>query len=73
MKQLYPDLQIKIHVIICFFFFKQDMEVSVFELVQILDNVVSHRKYFEKFEHRHIIFIYFSLGISCVLSLSCRV
>uniref|UniRef100_A0A4W6BUB2 Calpain 8 n=1 Tax=Lates calcarifer TaxID=8187 RepID=A0A4W6BUB2_LATCA len=42
-----------------------DMEVSVFELVQILDNVVSHRKYFEKFEHRHIIFIYFSLGISC--------
>uniref|UniRef100_A0A4W6BUM8 Calpain 8 n=1 Tax=Lates calcarifer TaxID=8187 RepID=A0A4W6BUM8_LATCA len=69
---LYPDLQIKIHVIICFFFFKQDMEVSVFELVQILDNVVSHRKYFEKFEHRHIIFIYFSLGISCVLSLSCR-
>lgn len=28
-------------------FFKQDMEVSVFELITILNNVVSHREYIE--------------------------
>lgn len=40
-----PGLQIKTHKML--FFPKQDSEVSVFELVKILNNVVSHREYIE--------------------------
>lgn len=56
-------------------FSEQDMEVSVFELIEILNKVVSKRRYIEKFDlfiNSLFIFIYFRVRANKHFVTCCR-